>query len=477
MINMNSVKKYTIKELRVLCQDSGPPKDKQTLFGRIIRIFSIYATAIFIRTKITPNQITVFGTVLYIIGAGLYAIGNHWFAVAGFLLFTIETFLDASDGEVHRFRKYKGGYGGSYVEPFSHDIKYAFIFMPIAFGAYLMTNNPFVLIAGAAATIFKLLYRLTEIRFFYGVTKQLPIKGQTDDTIPFHKIQGLKKLIYIFYRQTATSTGMLTPLLITTLFGRTDIFIHVYGIIFALLWFGILGRQLKRFSKISQQVLDRHAYTQEIKERLKNKKVIIFDLDGTLLDSMGIFAEIASFLIAWRHKVSRAEAKKMYIATCGIPFFQQLDVLFPKHPANKGIASLFEEKKVHATEHLEIDEEEKKALKRLADKNYKLAISSNNFQKNTDMFNEFTDVKFHYVLGFRDGFEKGKHHFDYIITKESITPNEILFIGDALSDMRKAEELGIDFIGKTGTFSEKEFLAENPNAFTIRTLSELLDIL
>lgn len=469
--------KYTIKELRRLCQDTGPAKITQTILGRMARIFSIYLTRYLIRTNITPNQITFAGSVIYLFGVSLFAFGSYNLFIVGFLLLIVATITDASDGEVFRFRKYRQGYGGSYVEPLSHDIMYALIFMAIAYGAFLQFGNEFILIFGSIASIFKLLFRLTEIRFFYGVTKLLSAKGQIDTTKRFDKQSGIKRFIFIVYRQIATSTGLLIPLLLAILFNRLDLFVYFYGALFLALWAGLFARQMIRFRKISKQVIERHNYFAEIKQRMKNKKVVVFDLDGTLLDSMGIFADIASFLISWKHKIPRKEAKQMYIDTSGVPFFQQLEILFPGHTGNKEIADMFEEKKVHATEHLEMDAEEVDALKKLSKKRYKLAISSNNFQKNVDRFHRFIDLDFDQVLGYNDGFAKGKDHFDFILNKYNVTKDEIIFVGDSVSDMNKAREFDIDFIAKVGTFSDKDFEKENPNVITIRHLKELLDIL
>lgn len=474
---MNKKNKQTIKELREICQATGPSKSMQTVFGLFARTFSIYATWFFIRTTITPNQITTFGTILYIIGVGLYISGNYWLMLIGFFLFIIETILDASDGEIHRYRKYKGGYGASYVEPLSHDIKYGLMFLPIAYGAYIISGNSLVLIAGGATSIFKLLFRITEIRFFYGVTKLLTTKGQIDNTAQFDKTPGIRRIIYILYRQIATSTGMLIPLFIATIYNRIDLFIYIYAFIFGIIWISLLIRQILRFSKISKQVIDRHTHLQNIKKRIDNKKILVFDLDGTLLDSMGTFGDIASFLISWEHKISRKKAKQMYINTSGIPFFQQLDILFPNYSRNKEISRIFEEKKVHATEHLEMDEDELSALKKLSQGGYKLAVSSNNSQENVDKFNKFTNLNFDYVLGYKENFSKGEGHFNFIFKKENVSKDEIIFIGDSISDMERAQKLGVDFIAKVGTFSDKDFENRNPNVITIKHLGELLDIL
>jgi phosphoglycolate phosphatase len=466
--------KYTIKDLRAICQATVPD---QSITGRSARFFSIFFTRFLIRTNITPNKVTFVGTVIYLIGVLLFAFNIYYLALVGFLILYISTVLDACDGEIFRFRRYRHGYGGSYVEPVSHDIMYGLMFLPIAYGVFLQTGNHVFLILGALAGITKLLFRLAEQRFFYGVTSRLPKRGEKDYTKNFKEQSKLTKFIFVIYRNVCTSTGMLIPLFLTTIFNRLDIFVAFYGVAYSLFWLGLFSRQMMRFRKISKQVIDRYNYFLNIKERAKNKKIIVFDLDGTLLDTMSIFADIASYLIAWKYKISRAKAREMYIQTSGVPFFQQLELIFPSHEHNTEVAKFFEERKVHATDHLEMTSEDKKFLADLISKGYRIAISSNNFQENVDRFAEFSELPFLHILGYRDGFAKGDDHFQHIMAKEDISKEEILFIGDSVSDMKKAIAHNVDFVGKVGTFKREDFEKEFPNAVTVVSLDELNNIL
>ncbi|MDZ4221423.1 MAG: CDP-alcohol phosphatidyltransferase family protein, partial [Patescibacteria group bacterium] len=104
-------KQYTIKELRNICQDSGPSKASQSVFGKLMRLVSIYFTKLFIGLGATPNHITVSGTVIYLIGIGLIATGQLTYGLIGFGLLIVSTIFDACDGELFRFRGYREGYG------------------------------------------------------------------------------------------------------------------------------------------------------------------------------------------------------------------------------------------------------------------------------------------------------------------------------------------------------------------------------
>lgn len=246
---MKVPRQYSIKELRRECQGI-PDIVVQTKAGEFSRVFSIYFTWLFLRLKMTPNQLTFWGSTLYIFGAVFFAFGTQQLAFLAFAFMILATLIDASDGEVARFWGKKGGYGASYVEPLSHDIMYGLMFMPIAYGAFLKTGEPLFLVAGAMATIFKLLFRITQVRFFYGVQKNLEANRHTDTT---KKLIETKRghLIYWFYRNIATSSGLHIFLLIAIIFYRLDIFIAVYALIFFILWLGLFVRQIRRFGGIT----------------------------------------------------------------------------------------------------------------------------------------------------------------------------------------------------------------------------------
>ena len=247
---------YTIKQLRELCQDTGPAKSTQSWFGLANRFVSIYFTKLFVATSITPNQITFLSTIIYLVGIGFIATGDKVYGLIGFAGLLLATVFDACDGEVFRFRRFKRGYGDSYVEPLSHDIMYGLMFTAIGYGAYLQTGYAWMLLVGAAASIFKLFFRMTETRFLNGVLGRMQYHGFTDTTKKFNQASAWHRLVYTLYRNTATSTGLLFPLLIAIIFARLDIFIILYGAGYSMLWLGLFARQIRRFTKISKQAME-----------------------------------------------------------------------------------------------------------------------------------------------------------------------------------------------------------------------------
>ena len=206
-------------------------------------------------------------------------------------------------------------------------------------------------------------------------------------------------------------------------------------------------------------------------------KAILFDFDGTLVETMDGFADIAGQIINEFHPdYSFKEARKKYLETSGIPFHQQLEIIFPSDKTNKEKALLFEERKQEGFYKSKFSDEVKNTINILRSKGILACVSSNNFHEFIDKFIENGGLEFDLVLGFRYGFEKGKDHFDYIMNKFSLNNKELIFVGDSLKDAEKAIGNGIKFIGLCGTFSKEDFKHLNDNIITIASIKELKEL-
>lgn len=243
----------TIKELRDICQRSegSPDWRSQSLEGRLNRVISIYFTWVFIRLPFSPNQITAFGTAVYLAGAAMFAFNSYKLNFVGVALIIISFWLDAVDGELARYRKLTtgGGVGGVYTEPVSHDIQYGFVFLPIAYGAYLHVGAAWPLVAGFLATSAKLMFRLLEFRYN---TLDRFWSAQKGETYGLAKVTGQRSpatVKYFIFRNLFTGTGMIFPLLAATLLNKIEWFVAFYATCFSLLWLMLFFRQLGKISR------------------------------------------------------------------------------------------------------------------------------------------------------------------------------------------------------------------------------------
>ncbi len=206
-------------------------------------------------------------------------------------------------------------------------------------------------------------------------------------------------------------------------------------------------------------------------------KAYLFDFDGTLVDTMEGFADIAGKVISDYHpEVDFETARRRYLETSGVPFFQQLEIMFPGDPSNAEKAGLFEERKKTGFFSQNFSEDVKFTINGLRRRGFLAGVSSNNFQELIDRFVEREDLHFDVVLGFREGFEKGRDHFEFVMKEFSLNREELTFVGDSLKDAEKALTNQVPFIGLCGTFTPEEFRSVDAGIKTINSIKELLEL-
>ncbi|MGC4069386.1 MAG: HAD hydrolase-like protein [Polyangiaceae bacterium] len=204
---------------------------------------------------------------------------------------------------------------------------------------------------------------------------------------------------------------------------------------------------------------------------------ILFDLDGTLIDTMEGFADLAAQLMEREHGFPFTEGRRNYITTSGIPFKHQLEVIFPGHPKNFAVQQEFESRKQEVFFNTAPDEDTLLALHQLKALGIKVIVSSNNYHdfvlKYFDKYNQFS---FDMILGYKDGFAKGKDHLEHVLREFDTTAQRMTFVGDSLHDGEVAEALGIPFIGRIAIRTEQEFLARFPGIVCVDKLTQIVKL-
>jgi phosphoglycolate phosphatase-like HAD superfamily hydrolase len=204
----------------------------------------------------------------------------------------------------------------------------------------------------------------------------------------------------------------------------------------------------------------------------------MFDFDGTLVDTMGGFADIAADVIHRLFGLDRAFARAEYLRTSGLPFRQQLEVICPGDDRNDLASDQFEARKQEGFFAEHFDDDVKLAIAGLHQKGLRVIVSSNNFQELVDQFvARESDVSFDMVLGARSNFFKGADHFRHVMEVLGLAADELLFVGDSLNDGLKALENHVRFIGRTGTFTAVDFTRTFPGVLTVDRLTSLLDVI
>jgi len=188
-------------------------------------------------------------------------------------------------------------------------------------------------------------------------------------------------------------------------------------------------------------------------------KLVLFDFDGTLVDSMTYYADLAANLLSQHYSLSHADARKCYLQTSGIAFTKQLESLFPQHPDNKQVEELFESGKVSIKKQINWHPHTIDLLSLLQQNGYQIGISSSEHEANIQQFMQQKNIHWDVFLGTRDAsFTKGKAHFSYLLKHHNLKPENLLFIGDSLQDYKICAESGVPFVAYLSTFSEADFL-------------------
>ncbi|MGN6110307.1 MAG: HAD family hydrolase [Kofleriaceae bacterium] len=209
---------------------------------------------------------------------------------------------------------------------------------------------------------------------------------------------------------------------------------------------------------------------------LTTPAAVLFDLDGTLVDTMQIFADVAADVIVRHHGHPHARARRAYLTTSGVPFFQQLERIAPADPRNRDAAAEFERLKIEATAGIELDEATRLALAQLRGRGIDLAVCSNNFQAQVDAFVARCREPFGVALGFGNGLAKGPSQFDRACGTFGCGRDDLVFVGDSLVDAELARAAGIRFVGKLGTFTAEAFWSVVPGVPVVAEIGDLLEL-
>lgn len=205
----------------------------------------------------------------------------------------------------------------------------------------------------------------------------------------------------------------------------------------------------------------------------------MFDLDGTLVDTMGGLADLAADVMATRHGLDRGAARRLYLETSGIPFHEQLDAICPGDSRNAAARDEFEARKRAVCDATTMDAGTVAGLEALRADGYRLVVSSNTGQPFVDDFARREPFRFDLALGFDGarGLAKGQSHVDLACKTFGVAASEIVFCGDSLADAELADACDVAFVGRLGTFTLDDFRGRDAAAVAVGGIVELAALL
>ncbi|HEV2429866.1 MAG TPA: HAD hydrolase-like protein [Thermoplasmata archaeon] len=170
--------------------------------------------------------------------------------------------------------------------------------------------------------------------------------------------------------------------------------------------------------------------------------VVVFDLDGTLLDDIGLISHVAGEVLHDAFGTPLDEARIHYLATTGMPFEAQLAQLYPDAPEElrRATARTFHDRKIReAYAHAGPFPEVPKLLKQLSQDGWTLVVSTGAERETADLLLEREGLRYWFegVLGSGQG-TKREHLLEY---RRRYPGVPIFLVGDSRFDMEAASEV------------------------------------
>jgi phosphatidylglycerophosphate synthase len=167
---------------------------------------------IFLKLRISPNQLTYFEMILAVISMSMIGTGIHRLMIIGTLLGPICVLLDYLDGTLARARGIDSEYGRK-IDAANNHLDNILMPMAATSGLFLQTDNKIVLFIGALTVFNTFMFTAGiksvsddgQIEYLYGKTKeklnkvQLFLLRKTGTNIGLHTIFQYDTMFFIFW--------------------------------------------------------------------------------------------------------------------------------------------------------------------------------------------------------------------------------------------------------------------------------------
>lgn len=203
------------------------------------------------------------------------------------------------------------------------------------------------------------------------------------------------------------------------------------------------------------------------------EKVIIFDFDGTIADTLDTVVNISNRLAAnfgykqtsqeeiayLKNLNSREIIKQSGISIFKVPFL----IRKVKAELNKEIKNL---KPIPGI---------KEALTQIKNKNHQLLILTSNSKENVVSFLEENDMQnlFEFIVSGATLFGKSRI-INNILKQENLSSQQVFYIGDETRDIEAARKSGIKVIAVGWGFNSKKVLAEQNPDYLVHHPQEII---
>lgn len=211
-------------------------------------------------------------------------------------------------------------------------------------------------------------------------------------------------------------------------------------------------------------------------QKLSIRKVLIFDFDGTIADSLETIIEISSRLIdRYNHKKKIPKEKAIALMRN-----KKLQEIFKEF----GISSIkifFGLRKIRSELNKEIEYLKpirgiQKVIREIKKRDFKLGILTSNSKNNVKKFLRKNNLDlFDFIYSEASFFNKHKV-INHLLKKQKLKREEIVFIGDETRDVEAAKKEKIRIIAVSWGYNSKKLLAKEKPDFLVDKPKEITKV-
>ena len=214
-----------------------------------------------------------------------------------------------------------------------------------------------------------------------------------------------------------------------------------------------------------------------------SNKLVVFDLDGTLLDTIGDLSEACNYML--RLRGLGEHTCEEYRAMVGNGILRLVERALPENLRTaEYVAAARCDFLAYYIDHIDRYshpyEGIREVLHTLQDAGWTMSVASNKFDAGTKKLiaNIFSDIDFKVVYGNREGFPlKPDAALLELIMKEcDATPDTTFMVGDSGVDIQTAKAAGVCSVGCSWGFRSREELEEYGADYIVDRPLELLEI-
>lgn len=209
-------------------------------------------------------------------------------------------------------------------------------------------------------------------------------------------------------------------------------------------------------------------------------KLILFDLDGTLIDSLEDLADAVNHALGLRGLPLHSVAEYRRMVGHGVR--NLVKQALPEGADDALVDSALSDFKAYYQAHIDVHTRPypgiPELLTDLQAHGIQLAVASNKFQEGTEYLIQrfFPGIRFVAILGNRPGapLKPDPEIVQEVLRKADVQPADALLVGDSPTDMKTAANGGIESIAVTWGYRTAEELAGHQQVNTVEELRTAL---